>query len=182
MKPAANHATRVKDFLKYNKVSEADLIRKSGITVDEFNAFMNHIDYVVVLKLIDAFPINPNWLIDGEGEMLTRPIRKNGINIGAMNDRVRELRISKNMTQEDMAAVLGKARSTYAQLEIGRQSPTLSDLKALKAHFGVSYEWIIDGSVSKTMNTSATEKLEELNQEIANLKEALFTSMSRNKD
>src|SRR5581483_3517889 len=56
------------------------------------------------------------------------------------------LRRSANMSQQQVAAKLAMARATYANLESGKRSPTLKQIKAIAQLFEISPASLIDSS------------------------------------
>lgn len=65
-------------------------------------------------------------------------IRKNRSDIGS---KIKTLRKNKKTTQAELAEVLHVHRSTIANYEINRRSPSLDDLKALSEFFGVGLDY-----------------------------------------
>lgn len=64
-----------------------------------------------------------------------------------IGDRIKELRIAQNITQEDMAKKLNlKGRGNVSMLELGLSYPTLKILTAISEKFHVSYDWLIKGT------------------------------------
>lgn len=55
--------------------------------------------------------------------------------------KLKQLRKSKGMTQEDVAARVDITRSTISNYEIGRRTPHLKDLSALAGVFGVGLDY-----------------------------------------
>lgn len=55
--------------------------------------------------------------------------------------KLKQLRKSKGMTQEDVAAKVNITRSTISNYEIGRRTPHLKDLSALAGVFGVGLDY-----------------------------------------
>lgn len=55
--------------------------------------------------------------------------------------KLKQLRKSKGMTQEDVAAKVDITRSTISNYEIGRRTPHLKDLSALASVFGVGLDY-----------------------------------------
>lgn len=55
--------------------------------------------------------------------------------------KLKQLRKSKHMTQEDVAAKVAITRSTISNYEIGRRTPHLKDLSALADVFGVGLDY-----------------------------------------
>lgn len=42
-----------------------------------------------------------------------------------MRDKLREIRVSKNLTQSDIANIIGVDRVTYTNIELGNKNPSL---------------------------------------------------------
>ena len=55
--------------------------------------------------------------------------------------KLKQLRKSKGMTQEDVAQKVDITRSTISNYEIGRRTPNLNDLSALAGVFGVGLDY-----------------------------------------
>ena len=55
--------------------------------------------------------------------------------------KLKQLRKSRGMTQEDVAERVRITRSTISNYEIGRRTPHLKDLSALAAVFGVGLDY-----------------------------------------
>ena len=63
-----------------------------------------------------------------------------------MNDRIKKLRKTLDLTQQEFAEKLGIKRNTIAQYEIGRNIPIDAVIKSICREFGVSEKWLRDGS------------------------------------
>ena len=59
--------------------------------------------------------------------------------------RLKEWRLKKGLTQQDLAQLLGVSRSTIASWEIGRTEIPYEALKKLKDRFGLDLNWLIGG-------------------------------------
>ncbi|MGG4344960.1 helix-turn-helix domain-containing protein [Paenibacillus lautus] len=57
--------------------------------------------------------------------------------------RIAELRKKKNMTQGDLAKVIGKSTSTIAMWEIGKRDPDSSMISKLADTFGVTADYLL---------------------------------------
>ena len=55
-------------------------------------------------------------------------------------DKVRQLRLEHDMSQEDLADVLGVTRQSISKYENGTAEPSYNKLAVLVAYFGVSYD------------------------------------------
>jgi transcriptional regulator with XRE-family HTH domain len=102
-------------------------------------------------------------------------------------NRLKELRKSRNLTQDEMAKKISLPRSTYSNYETGKREPDYHTLEQIAEYFGVSVdyllgrkivpedktEWIIKELVRK-YNVDLTdpkkyETLEKLIQVVADL-------------
>jgi len=68
------------------------------------------------------------------------------MNIG---ERLRELRLKRNISQEKVARHLGITRSAYSHYEINNRQPVYETLIKLAEYFDVSLDFIIGGTNPK---------------------------------
>ena len=61
-----------------------------------------------------------------------------------MGRRIREIR-GFDLTQQDMAKILGIGQGAYSKLEKGKALPTLETLVKLSQHSGKTIDWIVNG-------------------------------------
>lgn len=59
-------------------------------------------------------------------------------------NRLKELRLAQNLTQEDLAAQAGFSRSYYTQVETGRRNISLLNLRRLAIHLNVEPKELLD--------------------------------------
>jgi len=59
------------------------------------------------------------------------------------SDRLKELRKEKNLTQEELAKILGISRSTIAGYETERKEPDYETLKKIADFFNVSTDYLL---------------------------------------
>ncbi|EWH21213.1 MULTISPECIES: helix-turn-helix domain-containing protein [Bacillus] len=62
-----------------------------------------------------------------------------------LGDRLKELRESKKLTQEQVAKFLGTTRGTYAHYEINKRKPDYDTLIKLADFFGVTTDYLLRG-------------------------------------
>ena len=62
-----------------------------------------------------------------------------------MNERLKELRIHKKLTQQEFADKLGTSRNNIAGYEIGRRSPSDAVVSLICREFNVNEEWLRTG-------------------------------------
>lgn len=59
------------------------------------------------------------------------------------NDRIRDLRENKKLTQQQVATVLGIRQQVYSKYELGVRSLPLEHLIKLCKFYGASADWIL---------------------------------------
>jgi transcriptional regulator with XRE-family HTH domain len=58
--------------------------------------------------------------------------------------KLRQLRIERGMTQDDLAKIVGLRKAMIGHIETGRRSPSLCSLSCLAAALNVSYDYLLD--------------------------------------
>lgn len=61
-------------------------------------------------------------------------------------ERLKELRISRNLTQKEVADSVGMASVAYQRYEYGTREPAYQNLIALADFFGVSLDYLVGRS------------------------------------
>jgi len=64
----------------------------------------------------------------------------------SIGERLRTLRLSKDLSQAEISDTLGLSRSHYSQVELGKQFPSYQVLSRASSFYGKPYEWILHGS------------------------------------
>lgn len=62
-----------------------------------------------------------------------------------MNTRIKEIRESRNLTQEEFGKKIGSARNTIANYENGNRNPSNSVILSICREFNVNEEWLRTG-------------------------------------
>lgn len=88
-----------------------------------------------------------------------------------MNERLKELRIKLNLTQQEFADKLGTSRNNIAGYEIGRRSPSDAVVSLICREFNVNEEWLRSGTGSPFLEL-------DREQEIAQMVSTLFKEES----
>ncbi|MGU3473906.1 helix-turn-helix domain-containing protein [Paenibacillus sp. D51F] len=79
-----------------------------------------------------------------------------------MGDRLRELRLNKNMSQEEVSKKIGITRSAYSHYEINNRQPVYETLIKLATFFEVSLDYMIGGEQNQSEAQVAPETFEIL--------------------
>ncbi len=61
-----------------------------------------------------------------------------------LTEKLRLLRDLYDLTQNDIAEIIGVNRSTYAYYELGRTEPSLEKIRTLAAFYQVSVDFLLD--------------------------------------
>ena len=80
-----------------------------------------------------------------------------------MKDRIKKLRKSLDMKQQEFADRIGVKRNTIGQYEIGRNEPIDTVINLICREFGVSEEWLRTGS-GEMFSPAPTDVLDQLAQ------------------
>ena len=62
-----------------------------------------------------------------------------------MNNRIKEVREKKGMTQEAFGEKLGVARNTVANYENGNRTPSKSVIRSICREFRIREDWLVNG-------------------------------------
>lgn len=89
-------------------------------------------------------------------------------------DRIKEIREDIEMTQQEIADILGVARGTYCMWEIGRDIFPLRKINMISNTFGVSIDYLLGLTNVKTYKIKTEEiDLEVVGRNLYNLRKQL---------
>ncbi|MBC1532102.1 helix-turn-helix transcriptional regulator [Listeria seeligeri] len=77
-------------------------------------------------------------------------------------ERLRELRKIERKTQQQMADLLGVSRPAYTAYELGRREPDFETLDKLAHIFGVTVDYLLGRSDSKSLSKNGFTLKEEM--------------------
>lgn len=78
-----------------------------------------------------------------------------------MNERLKKLRKTLDMTQQEFSDKLGVKRNTVGQWEIGRNDPSDAIILSICREFNVSEEWLRTGNGDMFIQLSRNEEIAE---------------------
>lgn len=88
----------------------------------------------------------------------------------SMGERLRELRLKRNLSQEEVARHIGITRSAYSHYEINNRQPVYDTLIKLASFFNVSLDYIIGGSEpNQTLEATECSEVASDSKEILKL-------------
>lgn len=96
-------------------------------------------------------------------------------NTKASGARIRELRIARNFTQDDLAEHMNVSRSFISLIESGKKGCSVDVLIVLSALFGVSIDYLVLGTITYTAPDSTALKadIQELIGQLEKFRERL---------
>lgn len=62
-----------------------------------------------------------------------------------IHERIRQLRKTRSMSQQEFSDCVGSTRSIISQIEIGKINPSIDLLISLAREFNVNYDWLMEG-------------------------------------
>ena len=81
-----------------------------------------------------------------------------------LGERIKNLRIENSYTQDYVADFLNLPISTYSQIELGKEYPTIDTLNRISRHYKKSYEWRLhDDDIQKTTDAGQILEIKSLN-------------------
>lgn len=86
-----------------------------------------------------------------------------------MNTRLKEIRLKKDMSQEEFAKRLGISRSHVAGLELGRKTLTERLINDISREYNVNKNWLIDNTGDMFINPLDDLSLDPDIKELAEL-------------
>ncbi|MCQ2088008.1 MAG: helix-turn-helix domain-containing protein [Bacilli bacterium] len=78
-----------------------------------------------------------------------------------MKERIKNLRKSLGMTQQEFANKLGIKRNTIGQYEIGRNEPTTPIMNLICKEFNVNKEWLEQGTGDMFQELTRDEEISQ---------------------
>lgn len=70
----------------------------------------------------------------------------------SIQERIRQIRDEKGLTQADFANKIGMKRGTYSMLETGKMTPTIETVVEIANAFGINYLWLLEGKGDAQLN------------------------------
>ncbi len=93
----------------------------------------------------------------------------------AIGNRIRKVRLERNMTQDDLAEALGMSPSFVSNLELGKQSMNVRTLNTIVQKLNVSADWLIGNSTPTSIQVDAETLSKELETCSAPEREAILS-------
>lgn len=101
-----------------------------------------------------------------------------------LNNRIKDLRIALQLTQEDFGKRIGSARNTIANYETGNRNPSNAVIMAICKEFNINEQWLRTGEGEMFVKRTPDEDLaffmgQLLSKEDDTPKKMFFRAMSK---
>lgn len=138
---------RIKMLRKAMDMTQQDFADHLGVkrnTVGQWECGINHVSNHYIVFICKEFNVNEEWLRNGSGDMFLSgcmPISNN-----KPSARLKLLRNTLNLTQQEFADRIGCKRNTVAKYEIDSSAPSTAVVSLICREFNVNEEWIRFGT------------------------------------
>ncbi len=90
-------------------------------------------------------------------------------------NRLKEIRKANNLTQDQVAEIIGVAKTTYCNYENGRSEMEFSSIIKLAKHFNVSVGYLIGAEETENIYISKEDfkKLQEIKEIVVKIENSL---------
>jgi len=86
-----------------------------------------------------------------------------------IGQRLRDLRRSKKMKQEEIAKLLNISSAAYSKIETGVNDISCRHILTIKSHFNISTDWLLTGE-NPIYSKDFEENQEDVNKMLADMK------------
>lgn len=135
-----NRFTYVREYLNLPSYKISGMVGKSRGAYSDWERGVANLRFDSLVKFQEVFSISPDYLLLGEGLMITA---------GEFNydfcTRVKEERLNLGKNQKDMAELLDVSRQYYNYIETGKIEPSRDFIIALREVTGKSLTYLIGG-------------------------------------
>lgn len=159
--------------------TQKEFSEKLGLPVRTYLGYeynKREIPHGILNLLIDSFCINLNWLFTGQGSMFISEINntlEKHDNSNIVNNfdtfykRFNKIQKENELNDIAFSKLTGISESRIEKLGIGKATPTIEELNAIKQHFDISIDWLLYGDLPQKNAQSITEtptlSIEEIN-------------------
>lgn len=124
----------------------ADVSQRSGLPMSTlskvFSGISDNPSYSAIVRIAAAMGVTPNDIC--RMQSLDQPVIQSSaeqpITVG---ERIKDARIKKGITQQQLASYIGVAKSTVAGYETNQRSPDLSKISTIAKILDVSSDYLI---------------------------------------
>ena len=160
---------RIKKIRKEFDLTQQEFADRLGVkrgAIANYEIGRNEPTNAIVSLICREFNVNEEWLRNGTGSMfhrdtpaLVRPLTT--ATSFSIKDRIKKLRKTLDLTQQEFADKIGSKRNTIAKYETGTNQPSYAIISLVCREFKVNEEWLRygTGDMFKTAASSQEESI-----------------------
>lgn len=139
-----NRIKQVRKNIGLTQVEFGTRLGVAGNTIATYENGMRNPSNAIIVAICHVFNVNETWLRTGEGEMFKSEISLYD-EYDTLSKRLKQLRKSLDLTQQEFATKLGVQRNTIAMYEIGRTIPSNTVILFICSEFNINESWLRTG-------------------------------------
>ena len=153
-----NRFRQIREYYGLSQAQFAQKIKMSPGYISNVETGRCNISVKTINVICEVFPINEDWLTNGEGKMFTEeseehPVDKNGIAY-----RVKTVRIQTGLTQEEFGKRIGYSKMQIHAVEKGKVTPSNQFLEKIVREFKLNNDWMFRGVGSMEPKESGVDE------------------------
>ena len=153
----ASFAKRLSQALEIRNMKAVDLSKKTNVSEGTISCYINgkyEAKQNRVHVFAEALNVNPAWLMGYDVPMELR-IAKEQCVTAKFASIIKNLRVERGITQEQLASMLKVSRSTVGMYETGNREPDIETLEAIADIFNVDMDYLMGRSGVQRKNPVA---------------------------
>ena len=95
-----------------------------------------------------------------------------------LKNNIKNLRLEKKLTQEDLAKVLNLSVSTISMYETGSREPDISTIKNMAEYFNVTSDYLLGLSSNRHFNIVSVNSQTDMTSYLKSLKSVIETLLN----
>lgn len=149
---------RIKKIRQQFDLTQQEFADKIGIkrsTIAKYETGTNSPSSAVISLICREFDVNEEWLRDGIGDMFhiinsshAESVTDTTVfgNTSKMKARIKELRNTLSLTQQEFADKIGISRGNIAAYEVGKNNPSDAVIGLICREFNINEDWLRNGT------------------------------------
>lgn len=123
----------------------AQKIHRSGGYIGAIEAGKINASDATISTICEIYHVNEQWIRTGIGDMFEPGFERAQIDTDNACHRVRIIRKSAKLTQDEFAKEIGYSKVHVHLIETGTARPSNEFLQKVATRYGVNYDWLLTG-------------------------------------
>lgn len=139
------YGNKLKEIRTYEDIKQTELSKIIGLSNAAYSEFEREntiIPLKHLIKICDYFNVSLDYIFEFSN-IKCYPLCTNGINKNKLKTRLKEFRLSENLSQEKLANILNVSTSVIAGAEQGRRLIATPFLYAICKKYNISADYLL---------------------------------------